>query len=485
MHSTIISWLNGRYGFDISEDYYRHIAVWEDWWRGYHEPFHRTVGYNGVRRVARDMYTLKMAKKVCEDWAAILINEKTTVKVADEQSEEFVCGRTGSEGVLGRNNFWVEGNVLMERMMYSGTAATIVRLKNASIAADGRLLSSADTEIGLAYVDAPHIVPLSCVGGEITEAAFVSNAICGGKRYIYLEVHRLDGGEYVIENHYFSADSGQLSETSLPEGVAAVVRTGSDTPWFALCQPAIANNIKGSGGLGLSVYANAIDNLKGVDLAFNNFCKDIYLGQKKVFVSRCLTALSDTGETLTPDDSNQQLFHFIGENFGTDGELSRLIAEHNPDLRIADNTAAVQAQLDYLAFKCGLGLKHYQFNSGSVVTATQYTGDKQDMIQHAHKHYINVERFLQSLTRTILYIGKSFCEADVDPSADIEVMFDRAPLIDELSERERDRQDVASGLMLPWEYRVKWYGESEETAKAILDSVPSDEELYGFTGGDE
>ena len=42
-------------------------------------------------------------------------------------------------------------------------------------------------------------------------------------------------------------------------------------------------------GLGCSVYAHAIDSLKGVDLAFNNFCRDFKLGGKKVFYNRDLT----------------------------------------------------------------------------------------------------------------------------------------------------------------------------------------------------
>jgi hypothetical protein len=35
-------------------------------------------------------------------------------------------------------------------------------------------------------------------------------------------------------------------------------------------------------------------------------------------------------------------------------------------------------------------------------------------------------------------------------------------------ERANDRQDMASGVMNAWEYRVKWYGETEEEAKAAL-----------------
>lgn len=33
--------------------------------------------------------------------------------------------------------------------------------------------------------------------------------------------------------------------------------------------------------------------------------------------------------------------------------------------------------------------------------------------------------------------------------------------------RERDRQDVRDGLMQKWEYRVKWYNETEEVAKSM------------------
>ena len=41
-------------------------------------------------------------------------------------------------------------------------------------------------------------------------------------------------------------------------------------------------------------------------------------------------------------------------------------------------------------------------------------------------------------------------------------------LSDEETERERDRKDVAMGVMSLTEYRMKWYQEDEETAKANL-----------------
>lgn len=163
--------------------------------------------------------------------------------------------------------------------------------------------------------------------------------------------------------------------------------------------------------------------------------------------------------------------------------------EHNPDLRIKDNTDAVQAQLDYLSFKVGFGTKHYQFNSGSIVTATQYTGDKQELLQNAHKHFIHVEAFLYGLLKTLLWIGHNYIDSEVRADAKISVVFDQSPLIDENAERMRDLQEVRDGLMAAYEYRVKWYGETEETAKAMIKEILgsedsySDDELMSFGDG--
>lgn len=488
MNSEIINWLNNNFGYHISNDYYGFIDEWKDWWKGFHKPFHQITFENGEKRRTRDMYTMKMGKKVCEDWASILINDKTFVKIDDEYSEKFIVGDTDNGGVFGSNNFWDQANDLMEKMMYSGTAAVVIRLKNAKVNANNEIEPSPDAWIDLNYLEADKIIVLSSDNGIITEAAFCSSVCVKGCNKLYLEIHRLENGEYVIENHLFSVDTKDVSllkEEELPEGYVRIMRTGSDKPWFSICIPAIVNPILGNNGMGCSVFAGAIDNLKGVDLAYNNLNSDFWLGQKKVFLNRNMLADMAGSKKVAPDEVNQQLFYYIGETMD-DGTGKSMVQEHNPDLRVADNTAGIQAQLDYLSFKVGFGTKHYQFNSGSIVTATQYTGDKQDLIQNAHKHFIKVESFLHRLVKTILWIGHSFIDNMVDEDAHISVIFDQSPLVDENAERQRDKDDVSAGLMQKWEYRVKWYGETEEEAKAKLaDGEPSDDELMGFEDGEE
>lgn len=371
-------------------------------------------------------------------------------------------------------------------MMWSGTAAVVVRLKNASAESNGELISDPDTRIDLNYIDADMIIPITCENGIITEAAFCSELCIYGSERLYLEVHRLENGKYIIENSIFKTENGNiLCEDKLPDSIPSVIRTDSDKPWFAICKPAMVNPFSGSNGLGCAVFCNAIDNLKGVDLAYNNLNSDIYLGQKKVFLSKSI--MSDmTGEkAIAPDDVHQQLFCYVTESLD-DGTGKPLVQEHNPDLRIKSNTDAVQAQLDYLSFKVGFGTKHYQFNNGSIVTATQYTGDKQELLQNAHKHFIQVESFLHSLIKTLLMVGNRYIDSKVNSDAHISIIFDQSPLIDENAERLRDMQEVRDRIKAPWEYRMKWYGETEEEARAVISEIygeESDDVLMSFGNG--
>ena len=84
---------------------------------------------------------------------------------------------------------------------------------------------------------------------------------------------------------------------------------------------------------------------------------------------------------------------------------------------------------------------------------------------------IFIEAALKKLFAAILYIGKTFCNAECDPETLITVNFEDGFIIDDETRRERDRQDVREGLLNKWEYRVKWYGESEEAAKAAIDGM--------------
>ena len=461
---AIVELLNKEKGYNISGEYYTNIDTWRCWWRGFYKPFHEFRELSGERFVERKLFSLKMAKKICEDWASILLNEKTQIVIDDKDSSEFLQGEDGTGGVLGDNDFWHLGNALVEKAFYSGTGAFVVKLDGMRLTGN-QILRSPAAKIRIEYLSAHSIIPLTVRRGKIIDVAFVSETLEKGKPYIYLETHELGEKGYRITNRYFSYENQQLKEIPLPKGVLPVVEINSDIPLFATFSPNLVNTIPDNNGLGMSIYAHAIDNLQGVDLAFNNMCRDFKLGGKKVFYSESLVRKDENGKNITPDDIMQQLFSVVGELPLTETGQNSLMTEYNPALRVQDNKDGVQAMLDYLSFKVGFGTKHYQFNAGSVVTATQYMGDKQEMVQNASKHYIIIEQALKQLVKAVLWVGKEILGQPVSPDTAVTVKFEDGFIIDKEAERQRDLQEMRDGIMQKYEYRMKWYGEDEATAK--------------------
>lgn len=481
-----VEYLNKKLGANLSTEYYSHIREWRNWWENYVADFHsyRELGVDNAPR-QREIFRMGMAKRVTEDWAALLLNEKTTIAVDDKASSEYLQGKEGEAsmgGVLGDCNFWAEGNELIEKAFAYGTGAFIARANGAKVNKNGKIIPDVECKPGIEYLDGLSIIPLSVRESRITEVAFVSQFTERGKECVYLETHTKDvNGNYVIENEYFILDGSQLKKNDLPEGVAPKIETGSPLPWFALVYPNITNNIRCNNGLGMSVYANAIDNLKGIDIAFNNFVRDFKLGGKKVFYNKAMLQTNTKGKTITPDDVTQQLFQMVGD--GMDFDAKAMVQEFNPSLRVTENKDGIQAQLDYLSFKCGMGTHRYQFESGGVKTATEYTGERQELVQHANRHMIVLEAAIKTLCAALLYIGKTFCGANVDPETAVTVNFEDGFVIDDETRRERDRQDVREGLMNAWEYRVKWYGETKEEAQAMLQGLQTAQtNPFGFMG---
>lgn len=484
--SLVVDYLNKEYGVEISTDYYSHIRNWRDWWRGYYKPFHsyRELGVDNAPK-QRELFRMNMAKRISEDWAAILLNEKTQLNIEDKTSSEFIQGAEdarGVGGVLGYNNFWAEANELIEKAFGYGTGAFVLRAENAKVNSRGDIVADAECKVGIEYIDAMSIIPLSVEKSKVTEVAFVSELVKLGKEYIYLETHTKDeSGNYVINNKYFRVDNGGMKPEALPAGVAESVNTGASIPWFVLVYPNTTNNIECQNGLGMSVFANAIDNLKGVDLAFNNFLRDFKLGGKKVFVNKKMTYQTAEGITVTPDDVAQSLFSMIGDDI--DFDAKQMIQEYNPQLRVTENKEGVQSQLDYLSFKCGLGAHRYQFEGGVVKTATEYMGERQELVQHASRNMIVIEAALIDLCRAILYIGKTFCKAAVNPDTVITVQFEDGFIISEEDKANRDLSLVQNGILQAWEYRVRHMGETEEEAKAAIEGMQTARENpFSFVG---
>lgn len=420
---SVCEYLGKKLGTVIACDFYQNIRLWRDWYKGYSKEFHHYTDFNGKETVELDRYSLKMAKKVCEDWANLLFNEKTVISSTNQKADLIL------KKVFGQSSFRLGMNNLVERSFALGTGAVVLRLNGSEVSFD--------------FVGADSIIPISFKDGEIEEVAFASDFYHRGKRYTYLECHLKDeNGKYVITNEYLDDVFGVAD---LNTGVVKSYNTNSQNPWFAILKPNIVNNLNDTTPMGISVYANAIDVLKGVDLAYDNLCTDFFLGGKMIMMNETVIAKEEGGRRIPPQFSRKRLFMSMGDSI-IDGKMYE---EYNPMLRVDENTKGIYTQLSILASLCGLGEKFYSFSNNEVKTATEVISENSALFRCVKKHEIIIENALHNLAKAVLGI--------FGIEAKTEVSFDDSIIEDRKSQRDQDFKDVEAGLMEKQDYIRKYH----------------------------
>lgn len=369
----------------IDSSYYNHIENWLEWYKGKVDEFHKYTIYNGNTMVSRERYSLGMAKRAPEDWANLLMNEK--VNIVSSQIPNL------SE-ILAYSNFNVRANQLIELTYALGTGAFVEYL-------DANQMPIVD------YVRADMIYPLSWDNGDITECVFASNRKANGKECIYLQMHEIgEDGTYKITNVMVEEESGKEIELV---GIEPIIYTGSSKPLFQIITPNIANNIDLDCPMGISVYANAIDQLKSIDMVYDSYVNEFDLGRKRLMipVSMAKMQMSNDGITKPVFDSKDSLF------YGVEGIEKPY--EINMSLRTQEHEQGMQRMLNLFSNKVGLGNDRYSFEKGAAKTATEVISEKSDLYQNLNKNKITLKSALENMVIAIGFLmGKEITDVSVN-----------------------------------------------------------------------
>jgi A118 family predicted phage portal protein len=484
-------------GYEVSDslkNYYSLIELWRDWWKGYVPAFHAyKISDKSGKLIDAKRKSMKMAKRISEDWASLLLNDKTYIIVDDQtdmnteagntnlvggESQRFLSGDENEQsgGVLGISKFWKIGNRTIEKSYSLGTAAFVLTLVKPKLV--GTKLTAENVKIK-AIKEADMIVPLSYDEDEITEIALYSQKKINGKSYLYLQLITLEvDGRYKITNEYYRKTevNGVIEYEDQPckptHEVASYFLTAK--PFFIVAPNQENNKLDGI-PMGMSVYANALHQLQCCDLAFDNMSNDFLLGKKRICINEDIISSGIAVEGKTNDRATQlvpntgdaiekTLFTSMGKRLPQEPAL---FEEYNPDLRVESNIDGIQAFLNLLSFKCGLGMNRYQFDRQSLATATEVKSSNKELTESVWKQRIGIQDVLTEMTRSILKLGHDICGAKTNPDAKVTIKFDDTMFSDQDAEQLRDLQLVNSGILKKWEFRVKWLGEDEETAKKM------------------
>ncbi len=420
------------------------IDLWKSWYEGKVDSFHEYRQYNGKRVLKRTRKSLCMAKRVCEDWADLLFNEKLEVTTETRSAQEKL------ERVFNENNFKVSANRLIELAFALGTAAFVEHKTK-----DGVLID---------YIKADMIYPLSFANGVILECAFASRMMVDGEMHTYLNIHTLEDGKYVVTNKLICERTKKC--VSLPDGICERFYTNSSVPLFQILTPNIANNISIDSPLGISVFANAIDVLEGIDLVYDSYQNEYRLGKKRIVVplSMAKIEMEQQGEILPVFDDNDTEFYAFS---GADPD-SFSINEINMELRADAHETGLQRNIDMLSDLCGFGSSKYNYQSGQLKTATQIVSEQSDLFRNLKKHELLAEKVIKDLVRAVLYLlGEDYCQ-------EIVVNFDDSIIEDTETVHERALSEKQANIIDAAEYLSRVYKLPRKMAEEKVKSMKLD-----------
>ena len=461
MSNAVILKLNELGYSTIPEAFYSKVAEWKSWYQGNVKGFHSYRVRNGESMVNCKRYSLGMGKKLCEDWANLLMNEKVQITLEGQKEQEFI------DRVLTENNFTVKANEMQEMKSALGTVAYIPRVVGQEINEGGEIVPGNASGIVMDYVTIENIYPLAWQNGFISECAFSSVVTRNGHDYLYLQIHHKDdGGSYIIDNRIYRYDNEMLADEQLAnvkgfENIPPVVHTGSDKRQFVIDRLNIANNFNYLLPTGIAVYANAIDVLQGVDIAYDSYVNEFRLGKKRIMVKPSASQYLDGSPVFDPSDV---AFYVLPEDV-SDGAV---ITPIDMTLRTAEHNTGIQDQLNILSSKCGFGETYYRFNGSGVATATQVISENSTMFRTIKKHEIILNSVLIELCRILLRLGNTAMNAGLNEDVEISVDFDDSIIESEEQNFARDLQMLNAGIMNDWEFRAKYMNEDTDTAKAAL-----------------
>ena len=469
------------YGYnpDVKNIIQTYIDQWKSWYEGNVKSFHNYYIYNGNRKVKQHRFTMNMAKEISEDWSDILWSEKCEITMKDEKSQKQF------EELTNNLDLYSIINQAIEKSGALGTESAVVSVYDLISNEDSMILDVSNAKTRVDLVDIDWIYPLSWNNKGITECAFGSVEYVKGQKYVVLSVHKIDekSGNYHIFNHLFKETNGNLFEITEDNSQVNVEETMKDfdtksnVPWFAVFKPLLTNNLFNNSPFGIPHYANAIDNLKAVDISFDALKNEIQEGRKRTFVRADMLNYDDGMQKMTFDPNDTTVYQLPSGATKDD-----LIQSETDDLRTDKQISTLNTSLNILGNKVGFGENHYHFDGTNLSTATAVVSSNSKLFRRKKKLEIGYESAIYDLVQAICYASSEFGRYNIN-TENFVIQFDDSIIEDKEAESNRALRELSAGVLSKTEYREKIFGETPEIAQKeiteITESDPSIDDLIG------
>lgn len=339
---------------------------------------------------------------------------------------------------------------------------------------------------------------------EIKGIIFKDSYTVGRKYYTRLEYHRfvettVDGVTtypYYVSNRVYVSKSPQsigdkidLKQTKWADLMAdtpPILKANGeklDGPLYGVLRTPQANNVDISTPLGLPIFAEAIEELKDLDIAYSRNAKEILDSKRTVLADdRLLMPSGSPVSAMTPQAMERRckemsLPDYVKNVFGQNEK--DFYQEINPILNTDTRISGINAILSQLGYKIGFSNGYFVFNESSgIQTATGVEAEQQRTVQFIK----DVRDKLESCLDEVIYALNVYADLyGLAPVGAYEVNYDFGDI---LYVRENDRarwwQYVTTGKVPAWMYFVKFEGMTKDEAVAMVkEAQPDEPKLFG------
>lgn len=394
--------------------------------------------------------SLRLEQGICREFANVCLNEMTS-KVSNERLNEIY------EAAIRDLNENLQSGIALGSFCIKPLGGNAVE-----------------------YVTCDRFIPLEFdARGRMTSTVFIQvKQVKEDSFYLRFEFHewKPDKSLRIQNKAYHSSDKSSIGSpvrlqeveewSGLPEDV---MYQGVECPDFGYYRNPIKNTIDHS-PCGVSIFDSAIRKIEKTDNQFGRLDWEFESGERAVHVD--VTALQaapkrgkDGKTKFVMPKLNERLYR--GLNLTQSGG-EELYKEYSPQFRDQSIINGLNAYLRRIEFDVSLSYGDLSDVSDVDKTATEVKIAKKRKYNMVTAIQANLKECLEDLVYAL-----AFYNGMTQSGYEFTCSFKDSILVDEETERQQDRQDVSMGAMPLWEYRMKWYGEDEKTAKAIV-NVPAE-----------
>lgn len=425
------------------------------------------------------------------DWA--LPDDKGNVDIESFNFAKKLCNETARLTTLALG-ITVEGSARAD-WINGFMESYIARMKNEECekaCAFGYIILKPNGE-GIDYVMPWDFCPTHATDGKVDGGIFFDHHHEPGDKWYYtrLEWQRFeDVSEDVrifrITNRTYKATgaNGIGQECNIKETVWAnlqedIAYENIEQPLFSIFKMPLSNNIDMSSPLGVSIFSNALKELKSLDIAWTRLEDEIFDSQKITFLGDML--IDEPGRPVRSrfapggavDKTGKALPRHVRILPGsTEGDEYH---EVNPALQTADRLSGIDHFLNLVGVKCGYSTGQFVLNGRTGhVTATQVESDDRETIQLIKQ----IRDSLQVATDGLIYALDKYADIyNLSPVGVYEVTYNFQDITYSWEEdRLRHWQYVQAGKYPLWMYYMNFEGFSEEEAKAVAAEAKTENE---------